>query len=131
VKINITLNGKPKRLDTEAGERVIDLLRRNGILSVKNGCDGEGTCGMCAILLNGKSVNSCQLLSPQIDGCDVRTSESLAKNNELHVIQQAFLDTGIVQCGYCTPSMLMATLELLERNPEPSEDDIKNRSLMQ
>jgi putative selenate reductase molybdopterin-binding subunit len=126
VKINITLNGKPKRLDTEAGERVIDLLRRNGILSVKNGCDGEGTCGMCAILLNGKSVNSCQLLSPQIDGCDVRTSESLAKNNELHVIQQAFLDTGIVQCGYCTPSMLMATLELLERNPEPSEDDIKD-----
>ncbi len=126
MKINITLNGKPKRLDTEPGERVLDLLRRNGIISVKNGCDGEGTCGACTILLNGKSVNSCQLLSPQIDGCDVRTSECLAKNNQLHIIQQAFLDTGVVQCGYCTPAMLVATLELLERNPEPSEEDVKD-----
>jgi len=126
VKINVTLNGKKRIFHTEPGERVIDLLRRHGIFSVKNGCDGEGTCGMCAILLDGKTVNSCQLLAPQIDRCDVRTSECLAKNNKLHVIQEAFLDTGIVQCGYCTPAMLVAVLELLERIPQPQEKDVKD-----
>ena len=126
MKINVTLNGTKRSFYTEPGERVLDLLRRNGIFSVKNGCDGEGTCGMCAILLDGKVVNSCQLLAPQIDGRDVRTSESLAKNNKLHVIQEAFLDAGIVQCGYCTPSMLIATIELLDRTPEPTKEDIKD-----
>lgn len=126
MKINIILNSVKREFHTEPGERVIDLLRRHGIFSVKNGCDGEGTCGACAILVEGKVVNSCQLLAPQIDGCKVFTSESLAKNNKLHVIQEAFLDTGIVQCGYCTPAMLIATMDLLKRHAEPTEEQIKD-----
>ncbi|HPZ09991.1 MAG TPA: molybdopterin-dependent oxidoreductase [Candidatus Eremiobacteraeota bacterium] len=126
MRISVTINGKKRIFDTAPGERVLHLLRRYGILSVKNGCDGEGTCGVCAILLDGKVVNSCQLLAPQIDGHEIKTSECLSQKNKLHPIQEAFLDTGIVQCGYCTPAMLVAAYELLQRKSEPTEEDIKD-----
>lgn len=126
MNITVNLNGKKRAFHTEPGERVLNLLRRNGILSVKNGCDGSGTCGTCSILLDGKLVNSCQLLAPQVDGRDITTSESLAPANRLHPIQEAFLDAGIVQCGYCTPAMLNAAVELLARCPEPSDEEIRD-----
>ncbi|MFH0802079.1 MAG: molybdopterin cofactor-binding domain-containing protein [bacterium] len=126
MNITVNLNGKKRTFHTEPGERVLNLLRRNGILSVKNGCDGSGTCGACSILLDGKLVNSCQILAPQVDGHDIKTSENLAPANRLHPIQEAFLDAGIVQCGYCTPAMLNAAVDVLARRPEPSDEEIKD-----
>jgi putative selenate reductase molybdopterin-binding subunit len=124
MKIKVTINGTPRELDVEPGERVRDLLRRLGILSVRNGCDGQGSCGACSIILEGRTVNSCLLVAPQIDGKEIRTVEHLAKTRELSAIQTAFLDAGVVQCGYCTPGMLLAAEELLTREERPSRKQI-------
>ena len=126
MRITLTLNGASRTFETTAGEKVRDLLRREGIFSVRNGCDGQGSCGSCAILLNRKLVNSCLLLAPQIDGQEVYTVNFLAKNRELSAIQSAFVDVGIVQCGYCTPAMLLAAHELLERVEQPSRAQVKD-----
>ncbi len=122
--ITLALNGARRTFEAAPGENARDLLRRAGIFSVRNGCDGQGSCGSCAILLNRKLVNSCLLLAPQIDGQEVYTVDSLAKNRELSAIQTAFIDAGIVQCGYCTPAMLLAAHELLERVGQPSRAQI-------
>ena len=111
MKIKFNLNGTPRTFIVDPSETALTLLRKNGIFSVKDGCTGEGTCGNCAFLLNGKLVNSCLILAPQLEDSDVRTSETLAVGPNIGRIQQAFLETGMVQCGYCTPAMLMATVE--------------------
>src|SRR5512136_2559952 len=108
MKIAVKLNGTLRTFDAAPGESARDLLRRTGIFSVRNGCDGQGSCGSCAILFNRKLVNSCLLLAPQLDGQEVYTVDSLARNRQLSAIQTAFIDAGIVQCGYCTPAMLLA-----------------------
>ena len=108
MKINVTLNGVQKTIYTEPGENVRHLLAREGIVSVRNGCDAQGVCGACAIILNGKVVNSCLLVAPQIDGKEIMTVDSLATNRDLSPVQSAMVDAGIVQCGYCTPSMELA-----------------------
>ena len=126
MQITITLNGQPKVLETTPTERLLDLLRRIGIISVRNGCDGEGSCGACAIQLDGRQVNSCLLLAVQADGRCVDTVERLGSHLGLDAIQSAFVDAGIVQCGYCTPAMVLATKELLDRVPEPSEAEVKD-----
>ena len=105
MKINVTLNGVPRTIDTGPGEKVRDLLARQGFVSLRNGCDAQGVCGACAIILNGKVVNSCLLVAPQIDGKEIITVDSLATGRELSAVQSAMVDAGIVQCGYCTPSM--------------------------
>ncbi len=124
MKIHVTINGTPRDLDVDPGERVRDLLRRLGLLSIRNGCDGQGSCGLCTILLEGRTVNSCLLRAAQIDGREIRTVEQMARTRDLSAIQTAFLDAGVVQCGYCTPAMLLATEELLAREKEPSRDQI-------
>ncbi len=124
--IEITLNGQPRTLDCQPGERLLDVLRRQGLISVRNGCDGEGSCGACAVQLDGKQVNSCLLLAAQAHGRRVDTVESIGSHVALDPIQQAFVDAGIVQCGYCTPAMVLAVRELLDRVPDPSEDDVKD-----
>jgi putative selenate reductase molybdopterin-binding subunit len=126
VKITLILNGTQRTFRTDIGERLVNLLRRYGIFSVKNGCDGSGTCGVCSILLDGKLVNSCQILALQADGHVIETSENLARANLLHPLQEAFLDSGIVQCGYCTPAMLNAAVELLARTPDPDDAEIRD-----
>lgn len=124
MKITCRINGKQTSFDAKPDERALDVLRRLGLLSVKNGCDCEGTCGTCSIIFNGRTVNSCLLLAPQLEGGNVETSESLSRGREMSCIQEAFLDSGIVQCGYCTPAMLTAVKELLAKNPHPTQDDV-------
>ncbi|MBP7653028.1 molybdopterin-dependent oxidoreductase Mo/Fe-S-binding subunit [Candidatus Dependentiae bacterium] len=126
MKIKVMLNGSPKQFYTEPGEKVRDLLHREGILSVRNGCDGEGSCGNCSIILNGKVVNSCLLVAPQIDGKEIITVDYFSKNRELTAIQTAFIDSGIVQCGYCTPAMVLAIHNLFEKFDNPDKTQIKD-----
>jgi len=124
-KINITLNGKRTDLDVPTHRLLLDLLRDEiGLTGTKEGC-GTGDCGACTVLLNGKAVNSCLIFSGEIDGADVVTIEGLKIGPELHPVQQAFIQDGGVQCGYCTSGMLMMSKALLDENPDPSEEEIR------
>ncbi len=124
MKITITLNGLKRQFYTEPGERVDQLLRREGIISLRDGCNGEGTCGACAILVDGRQVNSCLLVSAQVDGSEIMTVEHFSKHRTLTAIQSALVDTGVVQCGYCTPAMVLAIESLLKRSPDPGREEI-------
>ncbi|MEX1326471.1 MAG: molybdopterin cofactor-binding domain-containing protein, partial [Desulfobacterales bacterium] len=126
MKIQVTLNGVPKTIYTEPGEKVRDLLARQGFVSLRNGCDAQGVCGACAVSLNGKVVNSCLLVAPQIDGKEIITVDSLANNRELSAVQSAMVDAGIVQCGYCTPAMELALEELLQREENPTRGQVQD-----
>jgi carbon-monoxide dehydrogenase small subunit len=106
--------------------RLLDVLREElHLTGSKEGC-GEGECGACSIFLDGQLANSCLIPVLQADGCDIRTIEGIAINEQLHAVQEAFLACGGAQCGICTPGMIMAAIKLLEVNPEPSEADIRN-----
>ncbi len=122
--ITVTINGTSKRLAIEPGERLFELLRREGYMGVKTGC-GTGDCGACAVLLNGRAVNSCIVFAAKADGGEVTTVEGLERDGRLHPVQEAFLDEGGIQCGYCTPGMVIGAVDLLSRNPEPTEDEIR------
>jgi carbon-monoxide dehydrogenase small subunit len=124
MKIHLTVNGKAHEVIIDPGETLLEVLRRMGYKGVKKGC-GSGDCGACAVLLNGRAVNSCLVLGVKVNGAHVTTIEGLAKDGKLHPVQQAFLDEGAVQCGYCTPGMIIAVVDLLDRNPDPSEEEIK------
>jgi len=122
--VRVKINGVSRTLTAEPGERVADLLYRSGYLTVRQGCDREGACGSCSVLLNGKLVNSCILLPEQVEGKEILTVEGLSKGRGLHPIQEAFLAAGIVQCGYCSPAMILAVKELLDRNAAPSKEEV-------
>jgi aerobic-type carbon monoxide dehydrogenase small subunit (CoxS/CutS family) len=122
--IRISINGVARRVEAAPGETLLEVLRREGFVSVKYGC-GSGDCGACAVLLNGRAVNSCLVLAAKCDGADVLTVEGLAFGETLHPLQAAFLEEGAVQCGYCTPGVMMSAIDLLTRNPDPSEADIR------
>jgi len=122
--IELTINGERKRLDVNPGEKLLDVLRREGYMGVKTGC-GSGDCGACAVLFNGRAVNSCLLLAGKADGADIVTVEGLGGGDALHPIQEAFAAEGAVQCGYCTPGMIIAAYDLLSRNPNPTEEEIR------
>lgn len=125
MRISLNLNGETKTAEVDADTRLIDMLRGNFRLTdVKEGC-GAGECGACTVLLDGEAVCSCVVPAVQADGCSVTTIEGLEKNGELDVIQQAFIDCDAVQCGFCTPGMIMSAKALLLKNPRPSRDDIK------
>ena len=124
MKLSLTINGVPKSVTADAGETLLAILRHEGYVGVKKGC-GAGDCGACAVLLNGHAVNSCLVLAAKADGAEIITVEGLASSDGLHPLQEAFVDEGAVQCGYCTPGMLMSAIDLLTRNPDPSEDEIK------
>ena len=126
MRISLTINGSSRVLDVDPTTPLRDVLRQQGLVSVKYGCDGDGTCGACGVLVDGRLVSSCLLVAGQLEGKAVRTVEALAKPRMLTALQSAFVDAGIVQCGYCTPAMLLAVTELLERAPEPTRDDIKD-----
>jgi len=124
-KIQITLNGKKTALEVQAHRLLLDLLRDEiGLTGTKEGC-GTGDCGACTVLLNGKPVNSCLILSGELDGAEIVTIEGLKIEPELHPVQKAFIQDGGAQCGYCTPGMLMMSKALLEENPNPTEEDIR------
>ena len=125
VKIECQVNGKVQEFEVYPMTRVLDALREQIHLSgTKEGC-GEGECGACAVLMNGRLVNSCLVPMAQAAGCEIETVESLAKDGQLSALQKSFLECGGAQCGICTPGMLMASYALLKRNPKPSLDEVK------
>jgi aerobic carbon-monoxide dehydrogenase small subunit len=125
MRIELTVNGERKEADVWEGESLLFALReRLGLPGSKNACE-QGECGSCSVLLDGKLVCSCLVLAAQADGHEVTTVEGLGNADGLHPVQQAFTETGAVQCGFCTPGLIVATADLLARNPAPSEDEIR------
>jgi carbon-monoxide dehydrogenase small subunit len=124
MRIHLTVNGTERTWETAAGDTLLDALRREGFVGVKKGC-GTGDCGACTVLLNGRAVNACLLLAAKAEGGAVVTIEGIAEGGRLHPVQEAFLEAGAVQCGYCTPGMVLSAVSLLSRNPDPSEAEIR------
>jgi len=125
MQIEFYVNEKRTVLDVPADKRLLDLLREDlGLTGVKEGC-GEGECGACTILLDGEAVHSCMVLAGELSGHHVTTIEGLEEDGRLGVLQSAFVDSGAVQCGYCTPGMIMSATGLLNKNPDPSEEEIR------
>jgi aerobic carbon-monoxide dehydrogenase small subunit len=125
VRVELTVNGERKETEVWEGESLLFALReRLGLPGSKNACE-QGECGSCSVLLDGTMVCACLVLAAQADGHDVVTVEGLARDGQLHPVQEAFAETGAVQCGFCTPGLIVATADLLERSPDPSEDEIR------
>lgn len=124
-KICLTLNGRAVEESVPANETLAEFLRyRLGLTGTKEGCE-TGDCGACTVLVNGKAVNSCLVLALEVDGSEVTTVEGLGDAGRLHPLQQAFVDQGAVQCGFCTPGMMMAAKALLDERPNPTENEIR------
>jgi aerobic-type carbon monoxide dehydrogenase small subunit (CoxS/CutS family) len=124
MKIRFRVNGKDAAVESPADRRLLDVLREDlHLTGTKEGC-GEGECGACTVLVDGRPVNSCLVLAPQVEGCDVLTIEGLAQGTRLHPVQEAFVETGAVQCGFCTPGFVLSAYALLRDNPSPTDDDI-------
>ncbi|MGC8658678.1 MAG: (2Fe-2S)-binding protein [Desulfomonilaceae bacterium] len=125
LEISFYLNGSPVRVSIKPSDTAIETLRNKlGLKSVKEGC-GIGECGACTIILDRKAVNACLILAAQLDGRSIHTTEGLAENGDLNYLQRAFLDKSAVQCGFCTPGMLMSAKVLLDNSNKPSRDMIK------
>ncbi|MBC8185651.1 (2Fe-2S)-binding protein [candidate division KSB1 bacterium] len=124
LSIKFKLNGKEVNVETKPNRRLLDLLREDlGLTGTKEGCS-IGECGACTVLLNGKAVNSCLILAPQANGAEIETVEGLEKDGLMNRLQENFLKHGAVQCGYCTPGMLMSASALLKENSDPAEEDV-------
>jgi carbon-monoxide dehydrogenase small subunit len=124
-KVRLKVNGVEHELFVKPYERLVDVLRyRLHLTGVKEGC-GTGDCGVCSVLVDGKVVPSCLVLAVSVDGKEVTTIEGLGKGDELHPIQQAFIDCGAVQCGFCTPGMILTVKSLLEENENPTDEEIR------
>jgi len=124
-KVSITVNGEKREADVEPRELLAYFLRNGlGLKGTMVGCD-TSSCGACTVLLDGESVKSCTVLAVQADGSEVTTIEGLADDGELHPVQQAFHESHALQCGYCTPGMVMASVSLLRENPNPTEAEIR------
>ncbi len=123
--VRFTLNGKPVKYEVEPSATLLRALRAEGVTSVKRGCE-EGECGTCTVLLDGTPVKSCLILALEVEGRSVTTAEGLlGPNGELHPVQRAFVEEGGIQCGFCTPAMVLTAYALLRDNPCPTEDQIK------
>jgi carbon-monoxide dehydrogenase small subunit len=123
--ITVTVNGALERIDVPANMTVLQMLRdKLALTGTKNGCEA-GECGACTVLVDGEPTNSCMMLAVEADGREVMTVEGMAPEGQLSPIQQAFVDHNAVQCGFCTPGMLVSTYGLLRRNPNPTEEEIK------
>ena len=125
IKIQFNLNGNDVSVTADPNKRLVDFLREDmGMTSVKEGC-GEGECGACTIIYNGKAVTSCLMLAGQADGSTIVTLEGVSENGQLNYIQQAFVDAGAVQCGYCTPGMVLSAKALLDKKPDATDEEIR------
>ena len=123
--IELTINGKKRKVETTTRTRLLDLLRDDlHLTGTKEGC-GKGECGACTVIMNGELVASCLILAPQADGTVITTIEGIGNDDHLDLIQEAFIETGAVQCGFCTPGMILAVKKLLEENSHPVEEEIK------
>jgi aerobic carbon-monoxide dehydrogenase small subunit len=125
IQVEFTLNGNRNRVEVFPMARLLDVLREQlKLTGTKEGC-GEGECGACAVLFNGEIANSCLVPIAQAANAQITTIEGIATANQLHAVQQAFIQHGGAQCGICTPGMVLAAVDLLSRNPNPTEDDIR------
>ena len=125
MKLEMTVNGVPCQMDVAPHHSLLDVLREELTLTGTKECCAEGECGACTVLLKGRAVNSCLVLAVECEGEAVTTIEGLAGGGTVDPLQQAFIDTGAVQCGFCIPGMIIAARYLLSRNPSPSEEEIK------
>jgi len=124
-KIQMEVNGKIVTVEVEPSDLLVDVLRENlGLTGTKAGCR-EGECGACSVILNGKVVTSCLIPALKADGGKITTIEGLEKDGELHPLQRAFVEMGAIQCGFCTPGMLLSAKNLLEKNPHPTLEEVK------
>ena len=123
-KITLKVNGEVHEVEVEPRRLLVHVLRDLGYTSVHVGCD-TSNCGACTVIMNGRSVKSCTVLAVEAEGADILTVEGLSKDGKLHPIQEAFWDNHGLQCGYCTPGMIMEAYWLLKENPNPSEEDIR------
>jgi carbon-monoxide dehydrogenase small subunit len=123
--IALTVNGVHHELAVMPNKTLSQLLRQDlNLLGTKEGC-GIGDCGACTVIMNGRTVNSCLVLAAQADGSDITTIEGISEGEELHPVQQAFVEHGSVQCGFCTPGMVLSAKNLLDRNTDPSEEEVR------
>ena len=124
-KIRVPINGRKVEAAAAPNETLAEFLRYHlGLTGTKEGCE-TGDCGACTVLVDGKAVNSCLVLAVEVQGGSVTTIEGLSTNGELHPLQRAFVDNGTVQCGFCTPGMILGAKSLLDENPHPTEEDIR------
>ncbi|NQS89441.1 (2Fe-2S)-binding protein [Patescibacteria group bacterium] len=122
--LHLKVNGEEYQLKVEPQEILLDVIRdKINLTGTKRGCD-SGDCGACTIIMDGKAVNSCLVLALEADGKEILTIEGLAKKGQLHPLQKAFVEYGAIQCGYCTPGMIMSAKALLDENPDPTEEEI-------
>ena len=123
--IKLTINKIEYKVDIDGNIRLIDLLRdKLGLIGTMEGC-GEGECGACTVIMDGETVNSCLVMAFQANGSNITTIEGLEENGELHPVQQAFMDEGAVQCGFCIPGMVLSTKALIDKIPHPTRDEIR------
>ncbi len=126
IEINCTVNKQPQKLHAYPMERLLDVLREHlRLTGTKEGC-GEGECGACSVMIDGSIVNSCLVPVAQVEGATIQTIEGIATEGQLHAVQQAFIECGGAQCGICTPGMILAAVDLLKRNPNPNETEIRD-----
>ncbi len=124
-RLNLTVNGKAEELLIDPHKTLLQVIREDlGLTGAKHGC-GVGDCGSCTVLLDGQPINSCLVLAMQADGREVTTIEGLARDGELHPVQDAFIDHGAIQCGFCSPGMILTSKALLDENPKPSSQEIR------
>ena len=124
MSLSLTVNGELKLWNIAPGDLLLDVLRREGYFGAKRGCE-KGECGACTVLLHGRPVNSCLIFAAQVEGREIVTIEGLGHGDALHPLQEAFLDHGAVQCGFCTPGMILAAKALLDRQPDPTEEQVR------
>lgn len=125
MKLTFWVNEKPYELNTEPDRRLVDLLREElGLTGTKEGC-GEGECGACTVILDGEAVHACLVLAVQLEGAHVTTIEGLEENGELSALQKIFVEESAIQCGFCTPGMILSAKALLMRKPHPTEEEIR------
>lgn len=125
MEIVLIINGDERPVTVEIGETLLEVLRRLGYLGVKHGCE-DGSCGVCTVLLDGKTIHSCVMLAAQADRREITTIEGIGSRDHLHPLQAAFVEHGAVQCGYCTPGMILSAKALLDENPHPAEAEIRD-----
>jgi len=123
-ELRLTVNGDEYHVLVEPRRTLLEVIREDiGLTGTKNGC-GAGECGACTVLLDNEAVNSCLVLAHEADGQEVVTIEGLARGGALHPVQEAFVEQGAIQCGFCTPGMVLSTVALLDRNPDPTREEI-------
>src|SRR5438067_5125174 len=125
MELELRINGVIKSLEGAPNESLMTVLRQEGYYSVKHGCE-TGECGACTVLVDGVPRPSCVMLAAQSGGCTLTTVESLGLARKLHPLQEAFIDAGAIQCGFCTPGMILSASALLQRNPHPTEDEVRD-----